>query len=164
LSSTALIPINDHDSRLAVELAVGISPVSEILKRHDLTKDELRAKLGEPSFRSMLKEAKRVWNSDLSAKERIRLKSQILVEDSLIGLYQIFNNDGLSPAVRIDAFKTMSKAADVDTPEKVIGPTGGRVIVNLNFGEQRQDNPHGFRVPPPIDVQATVESGDDGSD
>lgn len=149
-----LLPINDHDSRLAVELAVGISPVKEILKRHGLTSIQLKSKMADSGFRSMVKEARRVWNSDLSAKERIRLKSQILVEDSLLGLYQLFHDSNLSASARLDAFKAMSKTADVDTPEKVVGPTGGRVVLNLNFGNVDKQ--------PPIDVKAVVEA--DGED
>lgn len=150
-----LLPINDHDSRLAVELAVGISPVKEILKRHGLTSGQLKAKMSENGFRSMVKEARRIWSSDLSAKERIRLKSQILVEDSLLGLYQLFHDGNLSATARLDAYKAMAKTADVDTPEKVIGPTGGRVVLNLNFG-----NDDGNVVKQPISIEADVIPGD----
>lgn len=136
--SKHLLPITDHDSRLAVELAVQISPMADILRRHDLTKEALRVKLRDPAFRHMVKEAKRVWQSDLSVKERIRLKSQVLVEDSLLGIYEMFNDQTLAAPARLDAFKQMARVATVDAPDKEQGNIGERISININLGEDRK--------------------------
>lgn len=146
-----LTPITDHDSRLAVELAVQISPVEEILRRHDLTADELRAKMKDPTFRNMVREARRTWNSDLSVKDRIKLKTQVLVEDSLLGLYTMFHDVNVAPPARLDAFKQMARVAAVDTPEKA-GPGGGeRVSISINLGADRQ----------PLTIQASALPAED---
>lgn len=136
-AATALLPITDHDSRLAVELAVQISPLPEVLKRHGLSKDDLRTKLRDPSFRHMVKEAKRVWQSDLSVKERIRLKSQVLVEDSLLGVYEMFHDQSLAAPARLDAFKQMARVATVDQPDKEQANMGERISININLGEDK---------------------------
>lgn len=134
---TQLLPITDHDSRLAVELAVQISPLPEVLKRHGLTTADLRTKLRDPAFRHMVKEAKRTWQSDLSVKERIRLKSQVLVEDSLLGLYNIFHDGGMAAPARLDAFKQMARVATVDAPDKEQGTMGERISININLGDDK---------------------------
>jgi len=135
--TTSLMPITDHDSRLAVELAVQISPLPEVLKRHGLTKADLRTKLRDPSFRHMVKEAKRVWQSDLSVKERIRLKTQVLVEDSLLGVYDMFHDKSLAAPARLDAFKQMARVATVDMPDKESASVGERISININLGDSQ---------------------------
>ncbi len=84
--------VSDVDSRLAIELAVQIRPVSELLVYYNLTRSALVLKLREPMFRDMVKQANTLWHSDLSIKERIRLKSQVLVEDSLLSIFQIIHD------------------------------------------------------------------------
>ena len=133
LPLTNLTAINDVDNRLALELAFEISDLPEILARHDLTPDQLKAKLANPAFRSMVHEAKVTWKSDLSVKERIRVKSMVLVEDSLLELYSLFHDKGLAPAARLDAFKQMSKVATVDTPDREQADIGSRVQINISI-------------------------------
>lgn len=134
--SGPLSSINDVDSQLAVELASEISPIKEVLSRHGITPEQLRVKLTDTRFRQMLREARRVWNSDLSVKERIRVKSAVLVEDSLIRLYEIFNNGEVATPARLEAFKSMAKVAEVYEPAKTGPAMGERVAININLGGQ----------------------------
>lgn len=125
--------INDHDSRLALELAFEISELPEILARHGLTKEQLKAKLENPQFRRMVQDARATWKSDLSVKERIRLKSMVLVEDSLLELYSLFHNKDLAAPARLDAFKQMAKVATVDAPDQKGPEAGQRVQINISI-------------------------------
>ena len=125
--------INDVDSRLALELAMEISDVKEILERNDITSEELRGKIATPEFRSMVKDFKSWWKSDLSVKERIRLKSMVLVEDSLLELYSIFQDKNNGVNGRMDAFKSLAKVATVDTPDKEGASAGERVHISINI-------------------------------
>jgi len=134
--SKTLLPITDHDSRLAVELAVQISELPDILRRHSMTRDDLRTKLRDPGFRNMVKEAKRVWQSDLSVKERIRLKSQVLVEDSLLDIYEMMRDRNNTPPARLDAFKQLTRVATVDSPDAKAANLGERVQININLGDK----------------------------
>lgn len=136
---TPPVPITDHDSTLAIELAVGISAIPDILKRHGMTAPELKNKLRDPHFKNMVKEAKRTWLSDLTVKDRIRLKSQVLIEDNLLELHSIFNDGDNALPSRLDAFGKMAKLADVDSANSHSGGTGagGGVHIQLNFGSRR---------------------------
>lgn len=135
--NTFLSPINDIDSQLAVELATQISPVKDVLARHSLTSKQLREKLKETRFQQMILEAKRVWSSDLSVRERIRVKSAVLVEDSLLQLYGIFQDSGVAVPARLEAFKSLAKVATVYEPEKNQQAAGERVSITFNIGKDR---------------------------
>lgn len=130
--------VGDTDSRLAVELAVQLRPVAEILNTYSLSRSELAAKLKDPMFRDMVKQAKTLWSSDLSVKERIRLKSQILVEDSLLEVFSMFHNRDNALPARMDAFKQLTRVAEVDQPERGKGDTGSRFTVSINLGDNHQ--------------------------
>jgi len=127
--------ITDTDSRLAIELAVQIRPVAEILVHYNLSRAKLVKKLKEPMFRDMVKQAKTLWHSDLNIKERIRLKSQVLIEDSLLSIFQIIHNDSNAIPAKLDAFKQLSKVAEVDTPERSKNEAGSRFTVHINLGD-----------------------------
>lgn len=127
--------LSDSDSRLAVEIAVQLRPVPEILKQYNLSRKDLVRKLKDPMFRDMVRQAKSLWNSDLSVKERIRLKSQILVEDSILEIFSmVHNRDNAIPA-RLDAFKQLARVAEVDSPDRSNADTGSRFTVSINLGE-----------------------------
>jgi len=95
--------LSDTDSRLAVEVAVQIRPIAEVLVAYSLTRSDLVRKLKDPMFRDMVKQAKSIWSSDLSIKERIRLKSQVLVEDSLLEIFKIVHNVDMAVPAKLDA-------------------------------------------------------------
>lgn len=127
--------LSNTDSRLAVEVAVQIRPISEVLVAYSLSRADLVRKLKDPMFRDMVKQAKSIWSSDLSIKERIRLKSQVLVEDSLLSIFSIVHNvDNAIPA-KLDAFKQLARVAEVDSPERSRGDTGSRFTVSINLGD-----------------------------
>jgi hypothetical protein len=145
--SSVLASINDVDSQLAVELASEISELKDILTRHGITRAQLRTKLQDPRFQHMFHEARRVWNSDLSVRDRIKIKSAVLVEDSLINLYKIFNDADAAIPARLDAFKSMAKVADVFETTKNNVPVGDRVSININLGDGRK----------PVVIEGTAE-------
>ena len=137
LPASLLDAINDKDGQLAVELAVELSPVEDILARHGITKDELRQKLKTQAFRQMVVDAKRVWSSDLSSVERIRLKSRVLVEDSLLELYKMFHSQQVAAPARIDAFKSLARVAAVDNTGKDGAAEVDKVRININIGDSQ---------------------------
>lgn len=127
--------VSDTDSRLAVEIAIQIRPVAEILGVYNLSRKDLVRKLKDPMFRDMVKQAKSIWSSDLSVKERIRLKSQVLVEDSILEIFSILHNRDNAIPARLDAFKQLARVAEVDQPERGKGDTGSRFTVSINLGD-----------------------------
>lgn len=130
--------VSDADSRLAVELAIQLRPVAELLVHYNLSRTGLAKKLKDPMFRDMVKQAKALWNSDLSVKERIRLKSQVLVEDSILEIFSILHNRDNAIPARLDAFKQLARVAEVDQPERGKGDTGSRFTVSINLGDTIQ--------------------------
>lgn len=127
--------LSDSDSRLAVEIAVQLRPVPEILKQYNISRKDLVRKLKDPMFRDMVKQAKSLWHSDLSVKERIRLKSQVLVEDSILEIFSIIHNKDNAIPARLDAFKQLARVAEVDAPDRSNADTGSRFTVSINLGE-----------------------------
>ena len=127
--------LSDQDSRLAVEIAVQIRPIAEILNNYNLSRSDLVRKLKDPMFRDMVKQAKSLWSSDLSVKERIRLKSQVLVEDSLLSIFSIVHNADNAIPAKLDAFKQLARVAEVDAPDRGKGDTGSRFTVSINLGD-----------------------------
>jgi hypothetical protein len=83
----------------------------------------------------MVKQAKSLCNSDLSVKERIRLKSQVLVEDSLLEIFSILHNRDNAIPARLDAFKQLARVGEVDQPERGKGDAGNRFTVSINLGD-----------------------------
>jgi len=130
--------ISDSDSRLAVEIAIQIRPVADILGVYNLSRKDLVRKLKDPMFRDMVKQAKSLWSSDLSVKERIRLKSQVLVEDSMLEIFSILHNRDNAIPARLDAFKQLARVAEVDQPERGKGDSGSRFTVSINLGDTIQ--------------------------
>lgn len=127
--------LSDTDSRLAVELAVQLRPTAELLVAYSISRKDLSTKLKDPMFRDMVKQAKTVWNSDLSIKERIRLKSQVLVEDSLLSIFSIVHHPDNAIPAKLDAFKQLARVAEVDSPERSKGAEGSRFTVSINLGD-----------------------------
>jgi len=127
--------LSDTDSRLAVEVAVQIRPITEVLLAYSLTRADLVLKLKDPMFRDMVKQAKSVWGSDLSIKERIRLKSQVLIEDSLLAIFSIIHNHENAIPAKLDAFKQLARVAEVDSPDRSSGGEGSRFTVSINLGD-----------------------------
>ena len=119
---------------LAAELGAELLPTTEILKRFDLTEDALKHLLrNDAQFRMMIKDFKREWNSPMSAKDRIKLKALLMVEDNLISLHTMFNNINTNPTARMDAFKQMVTLADAAPKKDVLGD-GPKFNLTLNLG------------------------------
>lgn len=128
--------LSDRDSRLAVEVAVQIRPIAEVLQAYSLSRKDLVRKLKDPMFRDMVKQAKSIWSSDLSIKERIRLKAQVCVEDSILEVFGIVHNPEMAVPAKLDAFKQLARVAEVDSPERGKGDSGSRFTVSINLGNQ----------------------------
>ena len=130
-------PLDREDMRasLAAEIAVGLLPLPDILKRFDMTSSQLKMLLKEPSFKAMIKQFKQEWYEAANSKERIRLKAAIMVEENLLELHRIFNDIELNPAARLDAFKQMTTLADVQ-PKKDATDSGPKFNLTLNLGNE----------------------------
>lgn len=119
---------------LAAELGAKLLPTEEVLKRFSLTPTDLRHLLQDPQFRHMITDFRREWNSPMSAKDRIKLKALLMVEDNLMTLHQLFNNDLTNPTARLAAYDQMVKLADAAPKKEHDGGGGSNFHLTLNLG------------------------------
>ena len=127
------ISANDLDPALAVELAIGLLPIADILTRFGISKAHLVALLKNAVFRGMVTDYKREWHAASNAKERVKLKAAMAAEEGLLQLYGIFNNADVNPTARLEAYKQLTNLADV-VPKKDAVETGSRFNLTLNLG------------------------------
>ena len=119
---------------LAAELGAKLLPTEEVLKRFGLTPLDLKQLLQDPQFRHMITDFRREWNSPMSAKDRIKLKALLMVEDNLITLHQLFNNDLTNPTARLAAYDQMVKLADAAPKREAAADGGSKFHLTLNLG------------------------------
>ena len=132
------LAINDVDRKLIMELVANISPAKEVLARYGLTGADLIQKLQDPMFKAAWRETKAAWSSDMNVHERIRLKSAMLLEDSLVELARTVQNEHISPSVKRDAIETFARMADAWEPakQKKDQPTAANVKISINLGDK----------------------------
>ena len=151
MNEIATKPVSSDDMRaaLAAELAVGILPLPDILKRFDMTSAELKVLMKDANFKQMVSQFKREWNEASNSKERVRIKAVIMVEENLLELHSIFNDIELNPSARLDAFKQMVSLADV-APKTNAPDSGPKFNLTLNLGSSRE----------PVTIDATTVDSD----
>ena len=132
---------NDHDAKMAMELVSDIRPRSEVAAAYGYSPAQLKNKINNESFRVILREAKRLWSADANSKDRARLKAGMLVEDSLLDIYEIVTDKGATPAVRNQSFQNLAKVAGLDQPQKGGEGAGLRIVFNMPSGEQEVSLP-----------------------
>ncbi len=132
-SASSPVSMDDMRPRLAAELAAGLLPIGDILTRFDLTKQQLGKLLADPGFRRAIVDYREQWRDAGNARERIRVKAALAVEEGLIELYNMYINPELNPSARLDAYKqlvTLSATAPVkDVPEN----SGPQFSVTFNI-------------------------------
>lgn len=138
---------DSRDARLAAELIANLRPRKDIAAAYGYTEAQLVARVrSDKGFRSVLRNTKEVWESDSNARERVRQKAALLVEDGLLDIYGILTDTQVTPNVRVQSFETLAKVADVATPTKDGGGSGFKVVINL-------PNQQATELRPAIDVE-----------
>lgn len=124
---------------LAMELASGLTPASEIFSRRGISEAEARAMLTNPAFQRMLKEAKANWDSPLNAEERIRLKAKLALEELLEPHFHMARDPDVAPPARTEAVKTFERLSGLVSKEGAAGGGNGgeRFVININLGDDK---------------------------
>lgn len=129
-------PGEDGSSRLALELAIGLRPAAEVADAYGLSASEVAHRLrDDKAFASQVMDLKRAWRSSLSAKDRVRMKSEVMVEDALPFLWKLLTNPEVHPGVRLDLHKHLTRLADVE-PKPQAQEGGSRFSVTINLPRQ----------------------------
>ena len=150
------VPLELHQlqPKLAAEIGAGLLTTQDILSRYDLTPDQLKQIVQDPQFRNMVREFKRNWNDSLSAKDRVRLKAMLAIEEALPTIFDIVMDPLVSPNSRLDGFEKLAKLADAVPRKDNSGDTGPGFSININI-------PSPDNAIRPITIDAIDDTTDD---
>ncbi len=136
--TVATPPNNLSTAALAAELATRLYPVADTLRRYSITKAQLQHLMQDPQFRHQITEYRREWESPLSARERVRMKSALAVEDGLVELYRLYHDVSAHPQARLDAFKQLVNLADMQ-PKQNAQTEGSKFTLNITLAGQEKE-------------------------
>lgn len=125
---------SDLSAQLAMEIATELCDASTLMKRYGMSGAAFKQLLSTPAFANMVKEAKAKWDGDMNANERIRVKSAIALEDSIIEIHGMIHDKENPSSSRIEAAKTLGKFAKADAPDAAAGSVP--FVVNINLGDR----------------------------
>lgn len=121
---------------LTQEIAMDIVDVPDIVAAHGLTMDAFKKLAETARFRDLLREQTIKWNSAKSAPERIKAKSESMVEAALPELFKELVKPGLSPA-KVELVKTLTRMGGVSGAEKAEGAGAEKVFITINMGAEK---------------------------
>lgn len=122
---------SEMSAGLALDLAADIWPQADVFANHGIDPVYGAALLQQDWFARMVNEAKREWNSITNAKQRIRLKSQIVVEMSIDELYGVVTDKNIPAAARVAAFKELKDISGMSYDENAASAGAGVPSVNI---------------------------------
>lgn len=140
--------IHIANPKMILELAAKINDPREIIARYGITTHQFAALRDLPAFRNAYREARAYWESDSNYKERIAVKAGIMVEETLMDIYDLIKDGDTHNAIKMDAFKTLASMAGADGKQKEAQAGGQRVNIAINLGngtsvEKSVDVPRG---------------------
>lgn len=123
--------LNAQDAQLIWELVSDVSPKADVLARHGMTAQDLQRKTKSAMFRSAYSEARKLWNSDMNTLERIRVKSQFMLEDSLVDIFKIIKDEQQPAAVRLEGVKKLGELSQATNQKNVAAPERHQITINV---------------------------------
>ena len=130
---------------ICAELAAGLADADGIKAKYELTEAQWRKLKSAPVFRSMLKDALRKFQGDIGAPARIKMKAEILLEDSLPVLDGIIHDKDGAASTKLDSVKQLAVLAEKtgNKSSERGGPsgTGFSVNIHINTGEGQEPEP-----------------------
>jgi hypothetical protein len=122
---------------LARELAMGIKDVETILKDHGLRRKELDGLLRSPYFKMMYDDALAAWNSNLNARQRVDVKTMIMVEEALPEMYALLMDRTQPLAGKVELFKTLQRGAGIGQVTGSVSDAN-KISITINMGSDHQ--------------------------
>lgn len=142
---------------LAREIAMGIQDIPEILKQHGRSPAEFRRLCQDETFKRLLDSAVREWNSALSTGDRIRVKSQAMVEASLEQLHAANVSDKVPLAARIEGMKFAARLGGLlserGEAQGTKGGAGAGFQITINIGDGKES----LRITQPATLEGVAE-------
>lgn len=156
------LSLSDLSATICAELAAGLTNAAGIKERYELSDGQWDRLKINPVFRAMLKDALIKFKGDIGAPARIKMKSEILLEDALPILDKMIHDKEGSHAIKLDAVKQLTVLA-----EKAGGGKGGadkgemtgagfNVSIHINTGGGSDAAPATVIQIPPEDITSTL--------
>ncbi len=123
---------------IAREIGRDIFPFEDVLRSHNVTDAEWQMLAQNRSFLQMIREERELWNSSLTTRERVDLKTLVMVEEALPAMYELMHAKNEPAAARVAAFTALQKGAGIGVQGVGATDTGGRVSITINMGDDRQ--------------------------
>ena len=137
--STALmdIPLD----QLLDDLARDLHQRPVVAERYGLSLAEMHSLISRPAVLRLYRQRKAVWESSANLDDRIRAYAQIALIEKMPDLVQMMTDKSEHPQVRVEATKSISRAAGDPGAGRAGqgGPgSGAPFAVNIYFGERAE--------------------------
>lgn len=133
---------------ICAELAAGLTDADGIKVKYDLSDAQWNRLKGNAAFRGMLKEALQKFTGDIGSSARIKMKAEILLEDSLPILDGIIHDSDVGSGPKLDSIKQLSVLAEKTGGGKI--KEGGMSGAGFNVGIYINTGGGGDAAPPTI--------------
>jgi hypothetical protein len=119
--------------KLAREIAMDLRPLKDILEHHRVDVETFEKLKRHPYFARVLNAEVEAWQSAVNTGERVRLKSQAMMEEFLPDLYKrmIAPKEDLMKVVK--GAELVAKLADLGESNKGQNP-GDKVVIHIDMG------------------------------
>jgi hypothetical protein len=130
----------DAQERLLVsltrEIAIDMLPLEDILKAHGVTPEQFETLTKSPRYRELLVAQTAAWASAHNVEERIRLKTQHMLEMSLPEMFERLHDrtEGLTGA-KVELFKALQKGSGVGLQAEGGGAEKVQITINMGAAE-----------------------------
>lgn len=133
---------------ICAELAAGLTDSNGIKAKYELSDAQWDRLKVNAAFRAMLKEALQKFTGDIGSAARIKMKAEILLEDSLPVLDKIIHDSEAGSGPKLDSIKQLSVLAEKTGGGKL--KEGGMTGAGFNVGIYINTGGGGDAEPPTI--------------
>lgn len=120
---------------LAREIAMDIRDIDEILKSHEISRNDFETIAKLPRFQALLAEAAQSWSAAENVEKRLKLKMSCMLEESLPELFaRLHEAGGLTPA-KVKLVEVLMRGAGVGVTD--VGNGAEKVSITINMGAEK---------------------------
>ncbi len=124
-------------SKIAMELAAGLLDAKGVREQYGISQMQWDVLRKTPVFREMVKDAMERLSGSLNAGNRIKLKSDVMLEDSLPVLYEIAHDKDAQSMARIKAIEVAAELAGRKQKETQAGGQGNAFALQIVIGDTK---------------------------
>lgn len=122
---------------LAREIAFDLKPLSQILKELSITGEQYNTIAASPLFKHILSQEIANWGSALNSQERVKLKTQHMIELSLEEFFARLHDPKEPLSAKVELAKLIAKLGGMDQTKQE-ATTGERFQVTINLGADQK--------------------------